>query len=268
MINVSIIIVNYNTYDLTSQCIESIYKFTKEICFEIILVDNNSKEVDAEVFKDNFNDIILIKNNYNAGFAAGNNLGIEKAKGELILLLNSDTYLIDNSIASAYFYMKKNPIVGVNSVKLIYPDGRTQSVAQRFPSVITLLVEILRLQKILPSKWISKMLLGAFFDHCSTVKADWVWGAFFMFRKDIIKKLPQERLDDKFFMYYEDMQWCWDIKKVGYEVHYYAEAEVVHLMGGSSGAKSQLMLKNEKIFMRHNYNYFHRAAINFLKKFI
>ncbi|TGD82985.1 glycosyltransferase family 2 protein [Hymenobacter wooponensis] len=268
MIDVSVVVINYNTYALTRQCIASVYANTRNISIEVILVDNASTQINPSLFKDEFPELILVQSVENVGFAGGNNLGIQRATGRYILLLNSDTYLKDNAIHKVFDYMERTPAAGVVSARLVYPDGQHQAVAQRFPSVFVPLAEILRLQKLVPKSISGEILLGAFFDHQKTVKADWVWGAFFMFSASILNQLPGQKLDDKFFMYYEDMQWCWDIKKLGYEIHFFADAEVVHLMGGSSGAKNEMMLKNEQIFMKSNYGYLHRVMIRLVNKLL
>lgn len=250
--DVSIIIINYNTTELTLQCLESIYRYTTGIAFEVILVDNASSE-DPAVFRQRYPDLQLLASKENLGFAGGNNLGIRHAAGKYILLLNSDTYLKDNAILTVYNYMASRPQAGVVSARLVFPDGRHQSAAQRFPSVKYQLIELLRLQKLLSRKAVGRLLLGAFFDHKENVRADWVWGTFFMFRKDILTQLPGQQLDDTYFMYYEDMQWCMDISKLGYEIHFCADAEVVHVMGGSSGNKNKMMEDNGVLFMKRNF---------------
>lgn len=252
--DVSIIIINYNTADLTLQCLHSIRRYTEGIAYEVIVVDNASTETEPSVFQEAFPEIKLVASKKNLGFAGGNNLGIEQATGKYILLLNSDTILNGNAILATFQYMEKQPGAGVVSARLTYPDGRHQSAAQRFPSVKYQLIELLRLQKFLSKRRSGKLLLGAFFDHKETVKADWVWGTFFMFRQDILSKLPGARLDETYFMYCEDMQWCMDIRKLGYEIHFFADAEVVHLMGGSSGNKSEMMLQNGELFLQRNYS--------------
>lgn len=250
----SIIIINYNTYALTKKCIETVYEFTKGVEFEIILVDNASVECDAQIFKTLFPNIQLIKNKENVGFAKGNNIGIEKANGEYILLLNSDIELVENSIYTGLEFLKNNPKTGVVSPMLTYPDGRIQSVGQRFPSVKYQLFELFRIQKLLPKATTGKILLGAFFNYKVSTQVDWVWGAFFLTRKEIIQKLPEQKLDDKFFMYYEDMQWCLDIQRLGYEIYYVAETKAIHHMGGSSGKKNEMMEKNGELFLKQNYS--------------
>ena len=254
--NVSIVIINYNTSALTIKCIESLYQYNNGFEYEIILVDNASVECDANLFKEKFPDIKLIKSKENLGFAGGNNLGIEHTIGEYILLLNSDTELIENSIKTSLDFYKSQNNIGALSCKLIFPDGKYQSVAQRFPSIKYKLIELFRVQKFMSKENAGKLLLGAFFDHNVTVEVDWVWGAFFMFKKSLLNKLPNNKLNDEYFMYWEDVQWCYDFVQLGYKNYYLATTKVIHKMGGSSGKKNELMDKNGKLFMQKNFNPF------------
>jgi GT2 family glycosyltransferase len=264
--DVSVIIVHYNTPELTKSCIASVIEKTKGISYEVIVVDNASTVHNSDELKVQFPQIQLIKNSKNLGFAGGNNVGIQAAKGEYILLLNSDTVLINDAITLVFNYLKQNKKVGVVSSQLLFPDGKIQSVCQRFPSIKYSLIEILRLQKVLPKDRRGKLLLGAFFDHQTIVEADWVWGAFFMFPHKLLLKLSKKKLDDRYFMYSEDMQWCWDFKKLGYQVHYFPEAKVTHFMGGSSGAKNALIKKSGDLFFETNYSSIHRKIIQLLNK--
>lgn len=254
---VSIIIINYNTFQLTCECIETVFEQSKDFSFEVILVDNASKECEADLFSEKFPDIQLIKSPENVGFAKGNNLGIAKAKGEYILLLNSDTKLLENSILLALERMQKEEKIGVLSTALIYPDGKLQPVANRFPSINMELIELFRLQKLMSKAQRAKSLLGFFFDHKSEIEADWVWGAFFLTKKSIIEQFPEQKLFDAFFMYYEDIQWCYYIKnKLGYKVLYFPDTKVLHYGSASSKTevektviKTQNSLKNEITFL-------------------
>jgi GT2 family glycosyltransferase len=248
----SIIIINYNTFSLTCKCIASLYEFTKNLDFEIILVDNASTECDAELFKTQFPKIVLIKSPENLGFAKGNNLGLQHAKGEYILLLNSDIELIENSISVCLEKMQNNSQIGVVSPQLIYPDGTIQHIAGRFPSIGYELIELFRLHKIFGSK----SLLGFYFDYQTETYADWVWGAFFLTKKEIIEKMPQKKLPDDFFMYFEDVQWCYFIKQLGYKILYTPETKSIHYVSASSKANGEAInlqkikqsLQNEKTF--------------------
>ncbi len=266
--DISIIIINYNTFEMTCKCIESLYKYNDGFSYEIILVDNASVECDANLFLEKFPSIHLIISKENLGFAGGNNLGIQSATGAYILLLNSDTELIENSILLCLNYMKANKKIGVLSPKLIFPDGTHQAVAQRFPSVKYQFMELFRLQKLFSKNRAGKLLLGAFFDHNENAKVDWVWGAFFLFRKEILNLLPEQKLDDTYFMYFEDMQWCMDIQKLGFEIHYFAGTKIIHKMGGSSGKKNEMMLKNGQIFMQRNYTHFEQKLIKKINQWL
>jgi len=267
MVAVSIIIINYNTFQLTSNCIASIYQECIGMSFEIILVDNASTECEPSSFKSKFPDIVLIESPENVGFSKGNNLGIEVAKGEYILLLNSDTEMKNDAISPCVQYLKDNTKVGVVTTKLRYPSGEIQSTCQRFPNVMYNLLELVRFQKIFPTLG-GKLLLANFFDYHSIVKVDWTWGAFFMFPKAILKQLPNQKLHDDFFMYCEDMQWCLDMRKIDKEVHYIPNGEVIHYMGASKGAKKPLMIKNHETLMNSNFSYIHRVLIIIAEKLL
>lgn len=262
-VEVSIIIVNYNTFQLTCNCIRSIREKTKEVDYEIILVDNASDEKEAKEFLNVFPGLNLIINKANIGFAKGNNVGILNANGAYCLLLNSDTELKNNAVKLALDHLKSSPLVGATSAKLLFPDGKLQHCCQRFPSIKNRLCELFRLQKLFP-EYGGKILLGSFFKHDEVVFPDWIWGTFFLFRKDILKKFYGEKLPDDFFMYGEDMVWCKEIHKLGFKVSFTPDAEVIHYMGRSNGSKQTLMAQNYRLFMHTYYSAIHRWAIKFL----
>lgn len=239
MLDISVIIVNYNTFKLTSQCIQSIIDKTHDVSYEIILVDNASKECDADLFKQKFPEITLIKSTENGGFAKGNNLGIEKAKGNYILLLNSDTELINNAIWEGWQVMLTDEKIGVLSGKLLYPDGRVQGVAGKFPSIKTEIRELLRLNKLLTPEQRAIYYLGSEFNYETSIEADWVWGAFFLFPKQILSQFPEGKFQEDFFMYCEDIQWCWHIKNLNYKVFYSPQPVAYHYISGSSNVNEE-----------------------------
>ncbi len=268
MNQVSIIVINFNTFEITCNCIRSIIGHTIDMEYEIILVDNASTECNPERFKEMFPNIIFIKSDVNLGFAKGNNLGIEKAKGGHVLLLNSDTILKENSVKTTLDYLISNPKVAVVSSRLIFPDGKHQSCCQRFPSIRYQLFELFRFNKLVSKKKAGKILLGSFFNHDENMEVDWVWGTYFMFRKDLLALLPNKKLNEDYFMYCEDMQWCLDFRNLGYQIHFCAVTEVIHLMGGSAGYKNEMMKKNHQQFLQKNYNPLHRGIIQILSKIL
>lgn len=251
--DVSIIIVNYNTFEITCNCIRSVYEKTKDLSFEIILVDNKSTDRDPAGFNILFPQLTLIQNEQNLGFSKANNIGIEQSKGKSILLLNSDTILQNNAIAITHHFLKQHKEYGAVSAQLNYPDGRVQHCCQRFPSVTLQLLEKLRLHKLLNKQQRAQLLLGAYFDHLSFVEPDWIWGTFFMFPASALERMANSKLNEDYFMYIEDMQWCLDLKKSGYKIAYLPEARVTHLGGASSGKKEAMMQENFNKFIKANY---------------
>lgn len=256
MPTVSIIILNYNTFQLTCNCIQSIIEFTKGVSYEIILVDNLSNECDANLFKQKFPSINLIKSKENGGFAKGNNLGIQAANGDFILLLNSDTYLVEDAISKTINHYKKENLIGVIGCKMIYPNGNIQYTARKFRSIYWELLDVFRfLVYLLPYKKRARLMLGKYFKTDFNTKCDWLNGAFFMFPKVALAKFLLLKLDERFFMYGEDHLWCWQFQQIGYNSYFYCDTKIVHINNGSTAKSKQLalrktMLKNELIIMK------------------
>ena len=265
--DVSVIIINYNTFALTCDCIQSVLDKSYGFLYEIILVDNQSTDVDAGEFVKQFPSVILVRNDINVGFAKGNNIGIARASGNYILLLNSDTVLKNNAILICKKFLDQHLDVGVVSARLEFSDGKVQHNCQRFPSVKYKVFELLRLQKFFPTAWAGKILFGSFFNHRSIAYPDWIWGTFFMFRKSLLEFLPQRKLAEDFFMYVEDVQWCMDFKRMGYQVAFEPNALVYHHMINSK-AKSELIKKNTEVFMKRYYSSFRYNVISALDKWL
>jgi GT2 family glycosyltransferase len=247
---VSVIIINYNTFSLTSACIRSVYAHTKSVSFEVILVDNASVECDADDFLREFPQLKLIKSLTNAGFAAGNNLGIAAASGHYYLLLNSDTLLTEDSIGKAYHFLSERADVGVVGCRQVYPDGKIQFVARKFRTIRWELLDLFRfVTYLMPYQRRSRLLLGKYFKNDTTCEADWVNGAFFMMPASVVRAMPGQQLDDRFFMYGEDVLWCEQIRQLGYRIFFFADTTIIHIAGASTALKKQLQLRN--VMIRH-----------------
>jgi len=271
----SIIIINYNTFQLTCNCIASIKEKLVDVEYEIILVDNASVECDANLFTIKFPSINLIKSLDNTGFTGGNNLGVAAAKGEYLLLLNSDTALINNAPAICLNYMQQHKEAGMVTCQLIYPDGRIQENCRKFRTISWELLEVFPFYKLLPKAKREALMLHHYFDHKSFVDCDWVWGAYMLFPKSIIELLPQKKLSDDFFMYCEDALWCWDFKQLGYKIHFLPQAKVMHIHKGSVSKDKWIKIrttsiKNHAAFMKKfypDYRWYIFAAIYFTKQY-
>ena len=253
----SIIIINYNTFTLTCNCIQSIYDKLVDVDFEIVLVDNASIECDPMLFKQKFPTINLVVSPVNSGFTGGNNLGVDNAKGDYLLLLNSDTELINNAPKICLDHLLQHKEVGMATCQLLYPDGRIQYNCRRFRTISWELLEVFPLYKLLPKAKREELMLHHYFDHQSFADCDWVWGAFMLFPKSIIQQLPRKKLSDDYFMYCEDTLWCWDFKQLGYQVHFLPQAKVMHVHKGSVSKDKWLKIRTTSI----------RNHAQFMKKF-
>jgi GT2 family glycosyltransferase len=218
--------------------------------YEIILVDNASTECNPDLFKEKFPFVKLIKNPVNNGFAAGNNLGIEATAGSVILLLNSDTYLAEPSIDKSVQYLNDHPECGVLGCRMTFPDGRVQYTARRFRSLLWEILDIFRpILLLLPYQKRAQMMLGKYFKGDFNTECDWLNGAFFMMRKEIVKKLSNGKLDDRFFMYGEDQLWCWQILQLGFRNMFFSDTSIIHINNASTEPPKRLALRN--IMLRH-----------------
>lgn len=271
----SIIIINYNTFQLTCNCIQSIKDKVRDLDYEIVLVDNASVERDPKHFKEIFSDILLVESATNTGFTGGNNLGIQHSTGDYILLLNSDTELLNNAPKICFDYMQEHPEVGMTTAQLVYPDGSIQHNTRKFRTIKWELLEVLPFYKLLPKEKKENLMLHHYFNHQRFAEADWVWGAFMMFPRKILKQLKGGKLSDDFFMYCEDVLWSWEFKQLGYKIHFIPHAKVMHIHKGSVSKDKWLLvrktsIKNHAQFMKKFYpdwRWYVFAAIFYTKQY-
>lgn len=239
-LELSIIIVSFNTAGLLRKCLNKAYKslsFGKiEKESEVIVVDNASTDGSIGMIEKNFPKVVLIKNSQNLGFAKANNLGIKKSSGKYILLLNSDTEVKTDALLQLLDAIKADDNIGVVGGKLLNPDGSIQPSAGFFPNLIKVFYWMFFIDDI---PLLTKVLKPFHTEDKSfyekTQQVDWVTGAFFV----VSRKATQSAglLDENIFMYGEEMEWCYCIKKAGYKVIYTPEAKIVHLKGASTKDK-------------------------------
>ncbi|MEK7497351.1 MAG: glycosyltransferase family 2 protein [Patescibacteria group bacterium] len=232
MLDLSIITINYKTNELTRACIDSVKKYTKDIKFETIIIDNSED---------------------NRGFAGGNNVGIKKAKGRYILLLNSDTYLHDDVLSKMVSYMDKNPEVGISSCSLKNVDGTPQVTGGHFPTLVKVLFWM-----VLQDFPGMEGLIGQFHPKKNgdgITDMDWVGGTFFMIRHDMVRNVGL--FDDSYFMYTEEVDFCFRAKKLGWRVSYAPVGSITHI-GGASSKSSEFVVLSEikgiKIFFKKHFS--------------
>lgn len=248
--DLSVIIVNFNTRKLLKDCLDSIFKHSKGTDFEVIVVDNASTDESPEMVKKEFPQIKLIENRVNLGFAKANNQAMKIAKGQYILLLNSDTKLRENSFKIMLEFMGKNPKIGISSCQLVDEKGLIQASGGFFPTLPRVFAWMFFLDD-LPGLG---RLIRPFHPHepdfytgdpwyKSEHFQDWVTGAFFLIRNKVINEIGF--LDEKFFMYVEEMECCFRAKQAGWQIAYTPVTKVVHF-GRKSGTSEGAILGEYK----------------------
>lgn len=257
--DLSIVIVSWNVQDLLQKCLLSIYPSGNHqpghsFCIETIVVDNASADDSVEMVRQAFPQVTLIANADNRGFTGGNNQGIVASRGRYVLLLNPDTKVLDDALARMVAHMDTHPDVGALGPMLLNPDGSVQSSRRRFPTPATAFVESTTLQSWFPRH---RLLCDYYIQDKpddAIAEVDWVTGACLLARREALDQVGL--LDDGYFMYSEELDWCYRAKAAGWKVVYFPEAQVIHYGGQSS--------EQVKAFQIIRFN---RSKIRYFRKY-
>ena len=247
--DLSVVIVNYQTFELTRDTINSILKYSYPFTYEIIVVDNASGDDSLSRLKDYFKDNVkFIASKENNGFAAGNNQGLNVAKGRYVLLLNSDTIVWENTLENIYNYMENHPDVGACGCQVLLENGELDKACKRsFPNVKNSFFRLFHI----PTNSSDDNYNLDNLDDDETYEIDCLTGAFMFINKKALNDVGF--LDESFFMYGEDIDLCYRIKEAGYKIVYIGNSKITHLKGASSKKqKSKLIYE----FYRAMYVYY------------
>ncbi len=226
-VDVSIVIVSWNTRDILRNCLQSIFSEARRVAFEIILVDNHSADGSADMVATEFPQVRLIRNADNLGFAAANNQGIAVASGRYVLLLNSDTVILDGAIDKAVHYADSRPRAAVVGCHTLGPKGNLQYNCFQFPSLLNLALSLTRLQTMFwYNRFFGRARLG-WWDYSTERAVDAVAGCFMLARRAAIDEVGP--MSEEYFMYSEDTDWCWRFRRAGWHVMYTPDATIRHL---------------------------------------
>lgn len=225
-LDVSIIIISFNTKELLRSCINSIKDVQGDIQYEIIVVDNDSQDGSPEMIRTHFAGATLISNQTNVGFAKGNNQAFKIARGRYLFLLNSDSMLRKGTLETLLEFMEGHPKAAAVGPKVLNFDGSLQSKGFCFPSVLLSLIILFRIPKFLSQKELMKWFSKYYWGEDEVRRVDWISGCCFLMRRDVVEEIGP--LCEEFFMYHEDEEWCFRAKKNKYEVWYVPDAEVKH----------------------------------------
>lgn len=253
-VRISIILINLNTHDFLKACIASMGVRLEDPAFEVILVDNGSTDGSVEMVRRDFPQVRVFPQAENLGFTKANNIGLRAARGEYLLVLNSDTEIVDDALEMMCAHMDANPRIGALGAQLLNTDRTVQLSCRAFPSYRTVFFHRYSLlTRLFPRNRYSAEYLMTDSGHDKTIEVDWVSGACLLTRRETADQVGL--LDEGFFIYAEDVDWCYRMKQAGWSVVYYPDAKVLHHIGRAT----------RKIPYKMTYHR-HRSMWRFYKK--
>lgn len=260
--DVSIIIVNYNTRQLTLDCLASVYASTTSFQYEIIVVDNASRDGSVDAIGGAYPELCMIANRDNTGFAVANNQAMEIAKGRYVLLLNSDTVVQKDTLDIMIGFMDRHPEMGASGCKVILPDGSLDKACKRgFPTPSASFYYAFGISRMFPDRPKFNQYQLGHLSPDDEYPVDCLVGAFMLVRRETIEQVGG--LDETFFMYGEDIDWCYRIKEAGWGIYYYPRTYIVHYKGASARRKPMKIIYefHRAMWVFHRKHYAKRYGI-------
>ena len=250
-LDLSITICSWNTVDELRDCLASLRAVRGEAAFEVIVVDNASNDGSADMVAREFPEFVLIRSQVNLGFTGGHNLALGNCRGRILALLNSDTVVNDGAIMHVQRFFDQEPAVGIVGPRLLNPDGSLQLSCRTFPNPLAAAFRNTILGRIFPKNRFLRDYLMTDFAHDQPRTVDWVSGAALFFRAELMGKIGA--LDDKFFMYCEDVDFCRRAWDAGWKVEYLPTAVITHAIGRSSDKAPNRMIARFHLSMLRYY---------------
>ena len=251
--DISVIVVSFNTRGLVLDCLASVYETIKDISFEVWLVDNKSTDGTVGAVRKAYPDVAIIENEENLGFAAANNQALRQMNGRYVLLLNSDTVLASGAVRALYEFMENALEAGMACGQLLNQDGSKQNSIASFPSLLTLLANETALRILMPRRFPSKRR-----DYGSPIEVDSGIGACLIVRKEAIDDVGF--FDERYFFFFEETDWAYRMKRNKWAIYFVPSARIYHAQGKTvgSGVNSRIMFyRSRYLFFKkwHHYSY-------------
>jgi len=267
MLELSIIIVNYNAEDLLLNCIKSIYECENSITFEIIVIDNNSKDNSRKSICAKFSQIKWIQNDTNLGFAAANNQGIEASQGKYCMLLNNDTLISDYALERLVKFIDNDETIGAVGPRILNTDGSLQLSCRRgLPNLMNSVGYFSKIYKVFPNNKALGSYTMSYISDSISHQVEALSGAAMVIRKEILCKL--NGLDENFFMHFEDIDLCLRIGNLGYKLFYVHNSKIVHLKGQSSKLRSKKVIEDYNASLKYYYKKNYEKKKSFLSNIL
>lgn len=257
MLDITISIVNWNTKEYLRQCLNSIREYTRGIKYETIVVDNASSDNSTQMIREEFPYVNLIANKRNYGFAKANNQSLEVASGRYFLILNPDTKLLNNAFKKMIDFMDDHFDAGAIGCKVLNPDLTLQLSCRTFPSFSSVVWDYIFLSSYFPKNKIFGKYRMSHWNHNCICQIDQPMGCCLMIRKEALASIGV--FDEKFYMYFEEVDLCYRLKKKGWQIYFTPEAQILHFGGrGTSQAEIQMFIERQrsmyKFYKKHYGN--------------
>ncbi|HPC33813.1 MAG TPA: glycosyltransferase family 2 protein [Smithellaceae bacterium] len=246
-VDLSIVIVNWNTRELLQNCLESVRNTVKDLIWEAIVVDNASTDGSVAMLQEYFSEVRVIVNEKNRGFGAANNQAFALMKGRYALLLNTDAILTDNAVAELFSFMESHPEAGMCCGQLLNRDGSKQNSIAAFPTLFTLLINMPLIEYLLPGKYPSKR-----YEYHRPIAVESCVGACMMIRRAAMDSVGW--FDERYFFFFEETDWAYRMHRAGWQVFYVPAARVYHFQGQSIGPDIRSRIE----FYRSRYQFFQK----------
>ena len=239
-LKLSVTICSWNTQSDLRDCLQSLQDAHNEASFEVIVIDNNSEDGSPDMVEREFPSVRLFRMSQNLGFTGGHNYAMEQRLAPHVFLLNSDANVHPGAISGLLNFIEANPQAGIIGPKVLNPDGSLQLSCRRFPNPLAALFRNTPIGKLFPNNPFTRDYLMLDWDHDKPREVDWVSGCAFMVRSDLIEKIGT--FDPEYFMYCEDVDWCFRTWQAGYKVMYVPDAVVTHAIGRSTDKAPNRMI--------------------------
>jgi GT2 family glycosyltransferase len=264
--DLSIVIVSWNTKKYLEECLTSLRTIGGNLSVEIIVVDNASTDGSPDMVSTQFPEVRLIESGANLGFAGGNNIGIQKASGNYICLINSDVNVPPDCLSKMHGYMEQQPTIGLLGPGMLQTDGRLHRSGMRFPALWSVFLRALFLDSLFKRSSIFGGFLMKDFQFDRTRDMDVLNGWFWMARREALNQVGL--LDERFFIYAEDLDWCKRFHLAGWRLVFYPEARALHYGGASSAnAPSRFLVEKQRANLQYWKKYHGRTSLIFYQLF-
>jgi len=243
--DITIVIVNWNTRDLLGDCLRSIYETIRDVTFEIIVVDNASGDGSVAMVREKFPTVRIIENTENRGFSAANNQAFAVMRGRYALLLNSDTVLTEGAVRELFAFMETHNDVAIAGGQLLNRDGSRQNSIANYPTLLSLFMNLPLLEVLFPGRYPSKR-----YEHKGPLAVESVIGACMLVRREAMDAVGV--LDEGYFFFFEETDWAYRMRAAGWNIYHVPSARIYHLQGMSIGRD----VRSRILFYRSRYRFF------------